>query len=34
MKKIKEPMDISDNRIGHIINDLSDDMDKFERNYE
>ena len=34
MKKIKELMDISDNRIGNMLNDLSHDMDKFERSYE
>ena len=34
MEKIKELMDISDNRIGNMINDLSDEMDKFERHCE
>ena len=34
MEKIKELMDISDNRIGNMIMDLSNDMDKFERRCE
>ena len=34
MKKIKELMDISDNRIGNMIMDLSNEMDKFERRCE
>ena len=34
MEKIKELMDISDNRIGNMIMDFSNDMDKFERRCE
>ena len=34
MKKIKELMDISDNRIGNMINDLSNDMVKCDRHCE
>ena len=34
MKKIKDVMYISNNRIGNMINDLSDKMDKFKRHCE
>ena len=34
MEKIKELMDISDNRIGNMIMDLSNEMDGFERRCE
>ena len=34
MGKIKELMDISDNRIRNMIMDLSHEMDGFERRYE
>ena len=34
MKIIKEFMDISNNRIGNLIVDLSNEMEGFERIYE